>query len=222
MRTRIWHIRLREWFPPEDPISIAVATLCILRQDYMIDMHGMSKGWGNAVIGENQATKGFSELDENSTEWRRIYFWRNSLRTLREIGKLVRMLYEHHGEALSKEPEDLRQAFSALYEEMETAKVLVRELRNKIGGHVKYAAIKEGLESLPDDLKSLMQIGDITGKIHYRFVGEITLSTMLPGVPEDEKLGKLDDILKETAKLIPVLGKIDEIVALYAKSRRLS
>ncbi len=200
---------------------MAVATLCILRQDYMIDMQGMVKGWGRTSISSDTTTKGFAELDENSTEWRRIYFWRNSLRTLREIGKLARMLHEQHKDALAKEPDDLRQAFKKLHDQMDTAKELIRELRNKIGGHVKYSAIKDGLESLPDDLRSLMQIGDITGKIHYRFVSEIALATMLPGIPENEKLERLDGILKETAQLIPVLGTIDEIVALYAKSRRL-
>ena len=47
MGTKTRQITLREWFPADDPIAAAVATLCILREDYFIDLMGIVKGRKN-------------------------------------------------------------------------------------------------------------------------------------------------------------------------------
>jgi len=38
------HVRivvLRKWFPPDDPLAAKIARLCILREDLLIEMHGV-------------------------------------------------------------------------------------------------------------------------------------------------------------------------------------
>ena len=44
---------------------------------------------------------------------------------------------------------------------------------------------------------------------------------LLPGVPENEGLAKLDELLKETAKLIPIFRTIDALMAVYTQDRKL-
>lgn len=42
--TRTVHIPVRQWFPPDDPIAILVVKLCILREDYLLELAGMIEG----------------------------------------------------------------------------------------------------------------------------------------------------------------------------------
>src|SRR6267143_7232247 len=118
MKTRTWNIKLRAWFPPHDPVATAIAALCILREDYVLDLQGLSK-WDGKIEEYGRPLGGFPELDENSPGWRRLYFFRNSLRALREIRKVLDRLELQR--ALANEPQSLRDAFSTLRHEMNTA-----------------------------------------------------------------------------------------------------
>lgn len=104
MKTRTWQITLRKWFSPEDPLSTVVATLCILREDYFIDLIGLNKG-GINVWAESQNDTGFPDLDENSSGWRRLYFFRNSLRTLTKMTQLkIELEQEEDGRWIGEVP----------------------------------------------------------------------------------------------------------------------
>jgi hypothetical protein len=61
-----------ENFPPNDPLAAKVARLCILREDFLLEMSGVY-------------TEEIKQLDGHSEEWRKLYFIRNLVRTLREI-----------------------------------------------------------------------------------------------------------------------------------------
>jgi len=97
---------IRHWFPPGDPVATAVAMLCILREDLLLELLGI-------------VSDGLPKLDDNSTGYRRTYFWRNSLRTLEEIRNVLNKLNAESSfrDALSEETpevqEALRQAMSA-------------------------------------------------------------------------------------------------------------
>ena len=41
-RIQMRPVRLRKWFPPNDPVATAEAMLCILREDFLIEMYGFS------------------------------------------------------------------------------------------------------------------------------------------------------------------------------------
>ena len=72
VRTRISHINISKWFPANDPTSTSVARLCVLREDLYLEIKGM-------------VDEPLRSLDECSEDWRSIYFFRNSIRTFREI-----------------------------------------------------------------------------------------------------------------------------------------
>ena len=78
-RTHFRHIYLRRWFPPHDPIAVTIARLCILREDLLLE--------GQAI---RQAE--IKPLDTNGEFSRRLYFWRNSFRTLDSIKSAVHNL----------------------------------------------------------------------------------------------------------------------------------
>ena len=107
MSFRVQHIRLREFFPPDDPIAVTIARLCILRQDLLLESEAIRQ-------------KSFPLLDLNGEEWRRLYFWRNSFRTLENIRSAIAALSNQKGFrlALSKEPKDVQTGFRKLLEHL--------------------------------------------------------------------------------------------------------
>jgi len=222
VQTRTSHIRLRDWFPPNDPIATTIAILCILREDYFLDMKGLIQG-GIFVWPRSQQEMGFPELDENSSGWRRLYFFRNSLRTLREIRKTLDKLYCDPvcRKALENERQNLQIAFAKLRIEMDTAPNLIKNLRDKIGGHVLYPAVKRALDEMSYDLMGFYQDGEIRGKKHYKFTGELILKIMLHVVEDEKQVQELDQILKTTAQLLPAWSTIDDVIDAYIQCRRL-
>src|SRR5262245_4724381 len=79
VKLRVRPIKIRRWFPPNDPVATAVATLCVPREDFFLELQGM-------------ISDEIAPLDGNASAYRRAYFWRNSLRTLVEIRKTLNKL----------------------------------------------------------------------------------------------------------------------------------
>lgn len=206
---RIRSIKIGRWFPSGDPVATAVAMLCILREDLLLELLGI-------------VSDGLPKLDDYSTGYRRTYFWRNSLRTLEEIKDVLNKLNRESGfrGALSEEApevqEAVRQAMKALNK---ASDAFLRDLRNTVGGHLDMPLIQQALEDMHPRREGLFQVGDIRGKIRYQFAGEILLAALLGGVPPEQEEAKLEEVLKRSAELTPVVAAIDDVVACYARSR---
>ena len=79
MKSRTWHIRIKEWFPPGDEIAAIMAQLCVLREDLYLELQGLK---------EDE----IKPLDDNGDKYRSAYFFRNSTRTLFELRNAVETL----------------------------------------------------------------------------------------------------------------------------------
>lgn len=226
MRTHTFHIFTKRWFPPEDPIAILVAKLCILREDYLLELAGMIQGGKFNLASKPTYGEYKVGLDENSESWRRMYFFRNSIKTLYEVKEAVEAYASDKNpkltSALVKESKRFRNALKELRKNLTVAEKAVERIRHNLGGHVSLGEIKKTLRNMPDDGKSLFQYSDIAGKLRYKFTGDIVVRMLLPDVPEDQQLDKLDELLKETRRLIPVFRAIDEVFAAYAHDRNLT
>lgn len=218
MKTRNHHILFSEWFPPHDPVATSVARLCILREDYLLELQGIVKR-GEDLFDD----QGFKELDENSAGWRRMYFHRNSIRTLFEIRNAVEALFsvKERADALLNETPKLQEAFRNLRTQMTIAATLVKRLRHDIGGHVQHSAVQKALDGIPSGSGGFYQQGEMLGKTRYKFTSELMLAIMLPGVLDKDIIQELENMLGETAELIKVLGTIDEVVKCFIESRHL-
>src|SRR5262245_954527 len=119
MTTHITHIKFGEWFPTDHPVSTALARLTILREDLYLELKG-------------QLEKPIPDLDEHSMDWRVIYFFRNSIRTLSEIRGAVETLkrQKRFMDALAKQLKELTQAFHDLAAKLEEAHKLIKRIRN--------------------------------------------------------------------------------------------
>ena len=208
---RIKPIRIRSWFPPHEPIAGMIAKLCILREDLLLEMQGM-------------AAQHIPKVDDNTEGYRRLYFWRNHLRTLEETARAFNHLASDAAfrDALAREPtvyaafNETRRKFNLISEGY------LRRFRNVIGGHVDTPVLKAGLDLIDSRLTGYLQTGDTKNKIHYRFASELILAALAHSMNEAGKVD-VEAIVGECAELLGNVWPIlDDLIACYAAERRLS
>lgn len=170
MNYRVQHIKIKDWFPPEDQVAITIARLCVLRQDLLL---------------ESQAIRetSFPSLDQNGVEWRRLYFWRNSFRTLENIRSAVHALklQKTFRAALEKEPPDVQKGFVKLTRALQkVSDEFLKNLRNELGGHILEKAVADALRRMEFDQAGLVQVSDgKVGQQQYKFVTELVYQMIL-------------------------------------------
>ena len=212
-RSRTQFIPLSDFFPANDPIAVSMARLCILREDLMLE--------AQAVRLENGGV-----LDSNGKEWRRLYFWRNSFKTLESVRSALQTLsgQKRFQEILEKEPKEIQKGFQNLTKALSKVSAeFLKTLRNDLGGHVQHSAIESTLARLDPLEKGLLEISDgLVGKQHYRFTSRLVLSMMLPrGKSLERPERELKRRSRKVALLMWAVLIIDEIFNSYVKSRRL-
>jgi hypothetical protein len=113
--TRVRPVRIARWFPSDDPVAAVIGRLCILREDLLLELHAMAAGK-------------IPRLDDNTDGYRRLYFWRNHLRTLEETRHALNHLASNAAfrGALARESPSLLSSF-------ETTK---RNLNRVSGGYL--------------------------------------------------------------------------------------
>jgi len=210
---RIQHIRISEWFPPEDRVATTVARLCILRQDLLLE--------GQAI---RQAS--FPSLDQNGEEWRRLYFWRNSFKTLENIRSAVHTLQQQKAfrAALKKEPKDVQEGFNKLAKALEKiSDEFLKDLRDELGGHVLEKAVTDALRRMESDQTGLVQVST-DGKVghqQYKFVTDLVYQMMLSKSELKDPHLELKRRSRKAAKMMWAVQVIDELFNTYVHERRL-
>ena len=205
-------VRLNKWFPPHDPLATIVARLCILREDFALEMRGMM---AEHII----------PLDEHSAQWRRLYFFRNIVRTLSEIRSAIETLRRnsHFKRMLSEESEPKQVQFGELLEKLNRDHPVLKEVRNSVGGHVLEVSVQKGLNGIAADFDSqgFIEIGGSLGKSHYKFAYQLVVATLLGETPDAERTKKLEDVFRTIGGLITVFEIVEKIVVMYATDREL-
>ena len=209
-KIQIRPVKLREWFRPWDNLAPYIARLCILREDFFLEMHGIT-------------TDGLQDLDANSEGWRRLYFFRKSVRTIHEIRSAIETLRSNaeFKALLSTEPVATQATIDELARKMNEEYELIKQLSNDIGGHVRHEALVQALREQGHAWEGWIEVGEIAGKVRYRFAGEILQATMLPGIPEADRRAKFIEILHKMANQTSAIQLIDIIFELYCRSRGL-
>ena len=221
-RLHLRHITLSKWFPANDPIATLVARLCILREDYLLELQGLIKNDFSPFDISSPVSKPDS-LDGNSPSWRRLYFFRSLLRTLNEIRNAVERLFvdSEQRTALASETLELRQALEVLRDEIRGLSIVIKDLRDRIGGHVLHKGVRDALRGIDPGRNALFEMGETRAETHYRFAGDITLAIMFPGKSEEVLLVELQDLFNKTASLVFIVGSIDKIFDAYVVGRGL-
>jgi hypothetical protein len=203
-------VRLQNWFPPRDSLAVSVARLCILREDFLLEFHGIYA----SEIGQ---------LDEHSAEWRRIYFLRSAIRTLREMKHVIDRLQVHpeFKKALASRSSKERREFRELVRQLNAEHQLVKQLRDALGGHVLESAVQKALDGMHPERLGFFEVGRILKSTHYKFAVELVAEMLVSGVPENQRIARLEDIFTRLGALLPIIAIADQIVLTYLESRGL-
>jgi len=164
-----------------------------------------------------------SALDTHSDAWRRMYFFRSSVRTLWEIQGTLTMIRTNPEfkrilqRRSAKEQNQLKQISSKL----NAAASLTREIRNAMGGHVLPEAVTRALDNMPYDRWGVIEFGSVIGATHFKVAGELIAEMLVAGVPEEKKLVKLEADIRTMASLLPVVQNLELVLEMYASARGL-
>lgn len=208
--TRFYIVKLRKWFPPDDPLAAKIARLCILREDFALEMHGLY-------------TEKIKVLDSHSEQWRGLYFLRNLFRTLMEIqGGVRKLLGDKDFKALlHKQSPEVKREFGRLARLSAKVHPILKEIRNDICGHVLEDAVQEALEEISMDGFGFMEIGRTLKESHFKFTGELVVNILVRGVPEKEKAKVLGEKMETIADLFSLFALIERILSMYIEERGL-
>jgi hypothetical protein len=200
-------IKLRKWFPPDDPIASAVARLCLLREDFYLEALAMT---ADAI----------EPLDRNGSGWRRIYFLRQMMKTMMEARSAMMVLQQSPefqtalGEAGAGFREEVQQFLQIV------ASDDLKEIRNNTAGHIRLSAVSTTLQGLKWDTEGILDVGPTHAETHFKFASELMarLLTIHRAVEEDlrvtlERIGELT-----SAKL---LDAVDRIIIAYCELNKL-
>lgn len=208
-RTRI--VTLTKWFPPNDPLAAKIARLCILREDFLLEMSG--------VYSEE-----IESLDSHSKEWRRLYFIRNLIRTLREIESgIERLLSDPEFKVLlAGQTPERRKEFEDHAKVMGEGIEVVNEIRNDICGHVREAVVQETLNEIAGgEVFGFLEVGPTMQRTYFKFAGELVVQILVRGVPEVDKHRVFMEKNKKIADLFKAFALIERALDIYMGGRNL-
>jgi hypothetical protein len=208
------HVRivvLRKWFPPDDPLAAKIARVCILREDMLLEMRGFH-------------AEEIRELDESSSRFRRIYFSRRLLLTLRELsGAFERLLSDRHFKVLlGRQPSGVRAGFSGAAALIAKAQEVLKQTRDDVCAHVLESAVQSALERIDPDAFGLLDLSPQAGSTHFKFTGELVGEILLKGVSEEERREFVSGKFHSFADLLGLFSLIEHCLLMYAESRGLA
>jgi hypothetical protein len=207
---RILEIKLAQWFPPNDPLAMQMARLCVLREYYMLEMRGLT-------------SNDLRELDTHSDAWRRLYFLFNSVRTLWEIQSAITVICGNaefkqiRASREAKEEAELQELVSKLNAAIPALKII----RDSLGGHVSQQALQAALNAMDAAKTGELEIGRTKSETHYKFARQLVLEVMLTGIPEEQRAHEYKRYLGILAALLPVIESLETLVIWYAQHRGL-
>jgi hypothetical protein len=187
-----------------------VARLCILWEDLALEINGL-------------VHDDIPCLDTASDSWRKMYFWRNMVRTLAEIRRVldtISQLSDFKTE-LAKQTPAWRKTFKDTVQKFNQTRAYVSRVRDNLGGHVLDQGVAQALRSMPDDHFGIIQIGNSMNNTHFKVAAELVSEILLSDTPKSERLAKIEKQLKAVRELIPVYRVIYHILFMYADSRGL-
>jgi hypothetical protein len=202
---------LTKWFPPGDALAAKIARLCILREDFLLEMTGIY-------------TEEIKELESHSQHWRQVYFFRNLIRTLRDMeAGLQRLVSDPEFKTLlAGRTTKVQEEFTNHAKAMAEGIGILKEIRNDVCGHVLEGAVQETLDQLAgSEVFGFLEIGSTQRETHLKFAGELVIQILVKGVPEADKQNAFMQKAKKIGALLPAFALVERALDIYMESRGL-
>jgi len=166
-----------------------LARVCVLFEDLRIELQGLSE-FSLSVLDILDPEKENWLAPELTGKYRKFYFTRRSIATLREFAECLRLIVQdmaaHPTLRLTfrgLQYEESKSAWEAAIQFFDTNKDLVTQIRNDIGGHFGHKAALNALSLLSSDVCGSIAFGDDDQKLRLHFAGEIAATALLKHLP---------------------------------------
>jgi hypothetical protein len=200
-RRQIRSAQLRDVFKAdgERQLSANLARLCVLYEDLRVEWCGIAEHSIPAldVLDSEQDNR---VAPERIGRYRRYYFVRRSIGTIREFAEALRLVNEEPSWQLNvtRIPEEVKAEWDSGIAFFKQNEALLRAIRNDIGGHFGHQTALNALDNLRPDASSTIELVD--GKdLRLRFAGEIAATALLPHLQDDD-IKEYRTLLRECIK----------------------
>ena len=106
--------------------------------------------------------------------------------------------------------------------QVNAAHVLVKKLRNSIGGgHVQHGDVQVMLDDIGFGRWGFFEAGEVVKDTHFKFAGELVAATMAAGIPEADQVAQLETDIKQISELLPVVVMMEKLLLMYVEARGL-
>ncbi len=197
---RIGHLRHVFRSDQGEIIDAQIARLCVLYEDLRIEMMGIAKDIPQLDILDS--ARDHPDRPAMVGNYRYFYFMRRSIATISEFASALRLLDENPSfEMVSKRFEDYSKETwaGAIAFFDKKRELLIRSIRNDIGGHFGQQAAMESLSRLREDTMGKMELVTVADdtEIRLHFAGEIAVTALLRHL-EDGDIRSFKAILDNT------------------------
>jgi hypothetical protein len=181
-------------------IDAQMARLCVLYEDLRIEMLGIAKAIPQLDILDSAADH--PDRPEMVGNYRHFYFIRRSIATISEFAAALRQLNENplFSTVSSTFEEYSKETWaSAIAFFDKKTELLIRSIRNDIGGHFGQPAAIESLKRLGENTIGKMELVSASDDVDIRlhFAGEIAATALLRHL-EDGDISNFKQILNDT------------------------
>jgi hypothetical protein len=185
-QTRFAHLRSVFKADEERQLTAKLARLCVLYEDLRVEVCGIvERGIPALDILDSEPDNRFTP--ERIGRYRRYYFVRRSIGTIREFAEALRLINDDPD--LRPNPirhiEGAERTWSKAITFFGQNEVLLRAIRNDLGGHFGHQASLNAVDKLrPDALSSIELVDGRDLRLHI--AGEIAASALLPHLQNDD------------------------------------
>jgi len=161
-------------------LNAKLARLCLLYEDLRVEMLGIAEPSIPALDVLN-AEEHNKDAPEQIGKYRRYYFVRRSIGTVREFAEALRLIKDDPALQFgaAELDQDAKATLSSAITFFETNEALLTAIRNDLGGHFGQKAALNAIDRLSPDAFSAIELVD--GKdLRLRFAGEIAASAFAP------------------------------------------
>jgi hypothetical protein len=187
-RNQIRIAQLRKVFSADRSrqLNAKLARLCVLYEDLRVEMCGIAAR-SIPALDILDSEKDNRCTPERIGTYRRYYFVRRSIGTIREFAEALRLINSDSDLQLNITPvdEDAKATLGSAITFFKANENRLKEIRNDIGGHFGQEAALNALDRLSPDAYSAIELVD--GKdLRLRFAGEIAASALLRHLQNDD------------------------------------
>jgi hypothetical protein len=211
VRTFIRSINLARWFPFDNALSVKMARLCIIREDLLMEFM--------AIHAED-----IEPLDGAGARLRRMYFLRNSIKSLQELSSAVHSLLSdaQFKALLEKQTKDMQARFERFKKLEAEVGGILKNVRNEICGHVQQDAVRDALQRISEGNRGaagFLEANEPPNVTCYEFAHELAAEILLEGVSAEERETQTSEKYAKIREFLPTFTLIEQCVTMYLADR---